>query len=41
MDGPKEQIPAMNRVKEILRNANFSSKAFPMCKGYASWEPTR
>ena len=38
MDGPKEQIPAMNRVKEILRNANFSSKAFPMCKGYASWE---
>ena len=27
MDGPKEQIPAMNRVKEILRNANFSSKA--------------
>merc|ERR1711994_946243 len=38
MDGPKEQIPAMNRVKEILRNANFSSKAFPMCKDYASWE---
>ena len=38
MDGPKEQIPAMNRVKEILRKANFSSKAFPMCKGYASWE---
>merc|ERR1712241_1491920 len=28
----------MNRVKEILRKANFSSKAFPMCKGYASWE---
>ena len=28
----------MNRVKEILREANFSSKAFPMCKGYASWE---
>jgi len=38
MDGPKEQIPAMNRVKDILRKANFSSKAFPMCKGYASWE---
>jgi len=38
MEGPKQQIPAMNRVKDILTNANFSSKVFPMCKGYASWE---
>ena len=38
MDGPKEQIPAMNRVKDILKTANFSGKVFPMCKGYASWE---
>ena len=38
MEGPKQQIPAMNRVKDILASANFSSKVFPMCKGYASWE---
>ena len=38
MSGPKEQIPAMNRVKDILKRANFSSKVFPMCIGYASWE---
>ena len=28
----------MNRVKEILSSANFSSKVFAMCNGYASWE---
>ena len=38
MKGPKEQIPAMNRVKQILRDANFSTRVFPMCIGYASWE---
>jgi len=38
MDGPIEQIPAMNRVKQILADANFSSRVFPMCVGYASWE---
>ena len=38
MDGPAEQIPAMNRVKKILRDANFTSRVFPMCIGYASWE---
>jgi len=38
MSGPKEQIPAMNRVKKILADANFSSRVFPMCIGYASWE---
>jgi len=38
MSGPKEQIPAMNRVKNILAKANFSSRVFPMCIGYASWE---
>merc|ERR1711970_1064361 len=38
MEGPKEQIPAMNRVKKILKDANFSSRVFPMCIGYASWE---
>ena len=38
MDGPSEQIPAMNRVKHILREANFTNRVFPMCIGYASWE---
>jgi len=38
MSGPKEQIPAMNRVKKILADANFTSRVFPMCIGYASWE---
>ena len=38
MNGPKEQIPAMNRVKQILREANFTNRVFPMCIGYASWE---
>ena len=38
MDGPSEQIPAMNRVKQILRDANFTNRVFPMCIGYASWE---
>jgi len=38
MDGPTEQIPAMNRVKQILSNANISTRVFPMCVGYASWE---
>ena len=38
MSGPKEQIPAMNRVKHILKEANFTNRVFPMCIGYASWE---
>ena len=36
--GPKEQIPAMNRVKNIIKSANFSGIAFPFSKGYAAWE---
>merc|ERR1719312_2011775 len=38
MSGPTEQIPAMNRVKQIIRDANFSGRVFPMAAGYASWE---
>ena len=38
MSGPKEQIPAMNRVKQILKRANFTNRVFPMCIGYAAWE---
>ena len=36
--GPKEQIPAMNRVKAIIKGGNFSGIAFPFSKEYASWE---
>lgn len=36
--GPTEQVPAMNRVKSILANANFSGIVFPFSKGYAAWE---
>ena len=36
--GPKEQIPAMNRVKDIISEANFSGIVFPFSKGYAAWE---
>lgn len=36
--GPKEQVPAMNRVKAIVKNANFSGTVFPFSKGYAAWE---
>ena len=38
MDGPKEQIPAMNWVKQTIKEANFTNRVFPMCIGYASWE---
>ena len=38
LGGPKEQIPAMNLVKSIIRKANFSGVAFPFSKGYAAWE---
>jgi len=38
MSGPEEQIPAMNRVKRILKEANFTGRVFPMAAGYASWE---
>ena len=37
-NGPKQQIPAMNRVKEILKDGNFSGTVFPFSKGYAAWE---
>lgn len=37
-NGPKEQIPAMNRVKAIIKDGNFSGLVFPFSKGYAAWE---
>ena len=36
--GPQQQIPAMNKVKSILNEANFSGIVFPFSKGYAAWE---
>jgi hypothetical protein len=36
--GPSEQVPAMNRVKSLIRAENFSGKVFPFSKGYAAWE---
>ena len=36
--GPKEQIPAMNRVKDIIEEADFTGIVFPFSKGYAAWE---
>ncbi|TRY61569.1 hypothetical protein TCAL_14942 [Tigriopus californicus] len=38
LEGPSEQIPAMNRIKAIIREANFSGHVFPFSKGYATWE---
>ena len=40
-DGPKAAVPAMNKVKGIIREANFSGgpgRVFPFSKGYAAWE---
>lgn len=36
--GPREQVPAMNRVKDIIESGNFSGTVFPFSKGYAAWE---
>ena len=37
--GPEEQIPAMNRVKEIIKSANLTKgQVFPLSQGYAAWE---
>lgn len=36
--GPSEHIPAMNRVKKIIKETNLSGKVFPLSQGYAGWE---
>merc|ERR1712073_147736 len=36
--GPSEWIPAMNKIKQIVAEANFSNRAFPVGAEYASWE---
>ena len=37
-EGPSQHIPAMNRVKSLIKNANLTGKIFPLSQGYASWE---
>ena len=36
--GPEEHVPAMNRIKALIENANLSGRVFPLSQGYASWE---
>ena len=37
--GPSEHIPAMNRVKKIIADANLTTgNIFPLSQGYAAWE---
>jgi hypothetical protein len=36
--GSAEHVPAMNRVKQLIREANISGKVFAMALGYATWE---
>ena len=37
-EGPVEHVPAMNRVKKIIKEANLTGKVFPLSQGYAGWE---
>ena len=37
-DGPKQHIPAMNRVKKIISESNLTGKVFPLSQGYSIWE---
>eukprot|EP00095_Tigriopus_kingsejongensis_P012251 snap_masked-scaffold472_size162276-processed-gene-0.4 protein:Tk12251 transcript:snap_masked-scaffold472_size162276-processed-gene-0.4-mRNA-1 annotation:"hypothetical protein DAPPUDRAFT_306990" len=37
-EGPSEHIPAMNKIKGIVKSMNFSSRAFAVANEYASWE---
>lgn len=36
--GPSQHIPAMNRVKNLIQDANLTGKVFPLSIGYATWE---
>ena len=36
--GPEEHVPAMNRIKNLIQNANLTGRIFPLSVGYASWE---
>ena len=36
--GPSEHIPAMNRIKNLIKNANLTGKVFPISIFYPAWE---
>ena len=36
--GPSEHIPAMNRIKSLISNANLTGKVFPISIFYPAWE---
>ena len=38
LDGPEEQIPAMNSVKDAIKDSDISGRVFPWAYGYAAWE---
>ena len=37
-DGPKESIPAMNAVKDAIKDSNITGRVFAMAYGYSAWE---
>ena len=38
LDGPTQQIPAMNGVKNLLKESEISGRKFAWAYGYAAWE---
>ena len=36
--GPSEHIPAMNRIKDLISDANLTGKVFPISIFYPAWE---
>ncbi len=37
-NGPSEHIPAMNSVKEMILEQNFSANVFALTQEYSNWE---
>ena len=37
LSGPREQIPAMNRVLDLLDSLDFSADAFALANAYGGW----
>ena len=38
MNGPSEHIPAMNRIKTLISEANLTGRVFPISYFYPAWE---
>jgi len=36
--GPSEHIPAMNEIKDLIEDQDFSANAFALGLDYANWE---